>query len=356
MSLNFNLSELIADPDEWAKCPKCLGNAILVGGQLSCCAECSFMGSYRDIKQTQLLQYARAKLSSRQMGHRGVLAVVRGEETKKRAELVSERASQLAQRIIHASHFDHAVRQTLTGETFNPVVVHNYRPEDHQDAFLSFSEEDRTRILMKVQRSDVASIVWHGKIVKDFFESDQDFPKDEGHSVVVINTHFYNAPSHVRAVGIDWKGGKPSLGKVFPESNDLCPTPLIWQPVYWPILTIVPGRVQPRYFAALEVEDDVNINLSVCEDMDGPPLVRSVIRKPWSLDVPVVKDYECSDAEEGVAMLKEKFAKVSDELGSDAGPLIFKRELEWDGEEHPWIISYRIRKDELWTHYQKLRK
>ena len=91
--------------------------------------------------------------------------------------------------------------------------------------------------------------------------------------------------------------------------------------------------------------------------MDGAPLVRAAARKPGDIGKPTIKTYACDDAESGVALLKEKFANaVEQSSGGDTGRLLFKQELEWGTEEHPWMISYQLRNAELWEHYQKIRK
>jgi len=366
--MSHNIEELSRDRNQWPRCPNCGEQNILIGGFLACCCSCKFTGRPQDIASTRLLDHARAKMAGRSMGHRGIIAMIQKGLDENKNLMTQERASQMAQRMIHEPLLYRAARHFLDHGTFLPIGILQDHPED--DIYYSMTmttPDDVKRFLIQSRDRDVVSVIWKDNEPADFFQMIREplmkpalqtlierDGKGQG-GKLFINTHIYNAPSHVQSMVME-SDDDPSIEPGYSPFNNATINPIIWQPIWWPILTNDPGRVQPRWMAALEVRDEINVTLSVCEDFDGAPLVRVAIRKPLDTDAPDIRSYQVGTAEEGIVLLRAKYQellKSAERSGADN--VLFAEELEWEIDAEPHLIQHQIRTAKLWEKYQLIR-
>lgn len=337
------LVSLIDSPTEWPKCPNCGERSLLFGGTLACCIHCNFLDHVIHVVPTTLMRYSRAKMASRRMGHRGILGMLAGKADGEKPRLVSERASQLAQRLIHAPIFDKACRHFAEHGTFRPIALMQERPEEDPIEHILLDEPDAfKRMMFKARKKDVVSIIRIG---------------GEAQNQLFMETHVYNAPSHSRLIHFERKNGKVEFQGPEVWQGLSTVAPVIWQPIYWPIIRSVPGALQPRWVAALEIENDLNITFSVSENMDGAPFVEAAFRKPWGIEAADVRRYPADTAEEGIELLKQKYQTALEATANPGvGKLLFNEEFAWGIEETSHIAIHQLRMAELWKTYQVIRE
>lgn len=338
----INISELSANLSEWPECPQCGERGILLGGKLACCVHCSFFGTAEQISATNLMKYARAKMASRGMGHRGIIAMLGGKEHPGRADLVAERSSELAQRLVHAPLFEKAQRLFEKRRDFPPQALFNYRPEDGRIENFSIStDSDLLRLKTQALKYDLVSVVTIDQIANRLF----------------MDTHVYNSPSHRRVASYSIKNREVVWEKDWFAPQREAPASLIWQPLDWSIVVNEPGNIQPRWVGVLEVEDDINITFAVCEDMDGPPLIKTSFRDIMSVNPAKLVTHELGSAEEGIELLRGQFNDVLGRVSEPGvGKLIFNQEFSWDLDANPHAISHALRTAEFWKIYETVRE
>ena len=355
--MEFNLAESLKDIQQWPQCPKCQERSLLVGARMTCCIQCSYMGSTSDIESTGLYRFARVKMATRGSGHRGIISFM---ETPRAAgdlpALLDEGASRLAQRMIHAPLLTRAARHLEKERALPPMVFMNRTPEySPLQSFALRNRDEVERAKMAALNRDVVSLVWIANSI-----GDQSFRTPEvGRRFLMINTHIYNAPSHLRALEyfhkpesgeVEWLASEPLLNARETDS-------WVWQPICWRIIPYLPGRLEMRYVAAIEVEHDINVTFCVCEDMDGAPLVRAAFRKPWRTEPPEIKEYRVASAEEGVGLLREKFHDLCRRCREPGiGAVVFEYEQEWPMDLNPHLAMRALRTAPFWGQYAEQRK
>lgn len=356
MNEDINLDEIIQDPEQWPKCPSCDGSDILFGGTHAICVNCSFNGIAKDVANTKLARYSRVKLSQRQQGQRGVMLMGRNDQTPEFERKVAARSSELAQRLIHEGHYLKAKQVYEEEGELMPAFFVNRSPEDgNTESFpIDDDREGKFQLRYKALNQDVVSVIW---AINQPDAIDAIALPGETQAWLAIETHIYNAPSHVRAIRVNTaKNNEKVFGQELPLFNDIVVEPLIYQPIYWPIIFSKHGSIQPRYVAALELEKEININLAVCDNMDGAPFILAAERKPWSIEKAKIKKYSFDSAEEGIEVFRAKYKEALEIVNqSESSKLIFAQELEWGLEEDPTLIMYQLRNAELWQKFAEHR-
>jgi hypothetical protein len=109
------------------------------------------------------------------------------------------------------------------------------------------------------------------------------------------------------------------------------------QPIAWGIIPFHQDHIYPRYVAVFSDPGSVNITLSVCEDMDGSPIVQSCRVDPSDPTDKEIKRYDIADSDQAITEMQQKFQNILEQLKS---PSALSFEMEWDLDiEIPEIIA-----------------
>lgn len=349
--------ELIKDSANWPACPKCNTHSLVIGGAIAACYCCDFIGQDREVVNTDLKELADSKIVTRPWGARAVIEFTSPKNEKDEAarERVFDRASEVARRIIHLRYFIQACKHLSTHGAFETAAILEQTPEHNPSLLMVTSPRHELRLQVQAQKKDTVSVIWLGTEDQlDWVNADE---TGTGRQMLIINTHVYNAPSHVTAVPVENFGGTflvdPNEFITLPVSIE----PLIWQPVYWPVIQNIPDRVQTRYLGVFELKNDINVMIAVHDDLDTATRMEIIYRTPWdATSRPEVRVELFGDSDEAIAKAKEKFQELAAEA-KEAGvePLIAK-ELEWDIDVHAHNISAQIRQADFWESYAAVRQ
>ena len=125
---------------------------------------------------------------------------------------------------------------------------------------------------------------------------------------------------------------------------------VFWQPVDWSIATMNRGHIELRYLGVIEIKDDLNITISVRENMDHGGVIGSIsFRDIGDMSAPRVKQLEGDTCTALIEKARANFQRIVDKtLESDPEPFLFRYQQEWDMTVEQAVIMNDICKNELW--------
>ena len=345
----MKIEELIADPEQWPACPRCHSRNLLIGGLLASCPRCDFLYPSSQVEKTTLYQFSRVKMVSRMFGARGVLAMIDDQAWNyfdNRVSILDEKSSELGRFLTFMPSFENTKK--LMGQHQIPALgVAHQNFETPADISELSDDRDRLRFREQSLARDAVAVLWAGDPSKPFWDNQSE--KNPG--ALLMNVHVYNAPSSCLMARFNrLADGAPVFEPVEAVSVNI--PSLVWQPIYWPIIECCPKRLQPRYVAALESENDININFSVVDDLDRGPIARIAFRKPWQSDLAEVREYPVSSTRSGIALIKQKFVTAK----STMSRLSLEYEAEWKLGIHSLEILNQIRTAAFWGQYAEQRE
>ena len=323
-----------ADPKNWPACPSCRSRDLIILGEQAKCLSCSYSGTKESVSGNSIfvtLAVNKAIINPKLYNsgiHFGPFPQNAGDEY---GDILEERMNQLVQEGLFARYYHQAVGY-LKKYNQLPLICIYYEKVGDTPVMLTLKkppeggvEQIRRSIIRRGRGCEAIGILFPtDKVVDQSWQTDWN-PTGTN---VGVNTFMY---------------GRPALTNV---------QEVFWQPVDWNITTPVRGRMELRYLGLIEVKDDINVTISVRENMDTGATIGMISFR----DVGIVSEparYKTLDGDSVTAIIeraKDNYKRIVDrtleELSEEA--FLFRFEREWDMTIEQPVIMNEICNNELW--------
>lgn len=203
---------------------------------------------------------------------------------------------------------------------------------------------------------DVCSVMWISEDVDEdeFSDKNEQLKEVKEKGRLIINTHFYGAPSISCSIPFRISGGAVKFSKMKFSNSPI--KSWIDQPVEWSIIHSVAGRVQPRWLSIRNIPGVVNINACICEDLDsgsfGGIFIKDLSSIPRAFSFQKIP---CNSCDEGIALVKSKIEEMDLSFSQNSITESVKFDGEWGLEKDPDTIVLEIRSANFWEKDAKKR-
>lgn len=330
--------EIYSNVSEWPCCPNCKSRELLIRGTSEKCLLCNYTSKDQINSRVKKLVMSKMCLEKISTIHFGPFPQVVDSDF---GDMLSDKVSENDQEEVFENDILKAIKQMKKNGSFPTVSISKeLRFDDSELMSLEVPIEIAREKLKRSSATKSAVIVFFMQkenSAVDFMTSDSVCGRETTGANLGFNVQIYGSPTI---------SGFANMSHDKPEicwlHNTNCQD-LIWYHANWNLIPRNSNLEAIRFFGVISITDEININLIVCEKLDGG--IRGEIAiKDISAMTTVIKKISAITIEEMISKMKDKYEEFLKKARNDCPDnieLYFSK--EWDLDSNINVIRNQIR-------------